>query len=205
MKKRRLIRIIYLKNNSDQVVIVIHEIYGINRHITGVSKALSSLNFDVICPNLLAEQTPYTYTQEEVAYRNFIDNIGFINASKRILNLVVEMKNQYKKVFIIGFSVGATVAWLCSEDKMIDGVVGFYGSRIRDYIEIEPQCPTLLIFPQQEHSFSVDELILALAPNNIDVCKLNGQHGFGDPFSENFDANSAQKALDAMNRFLLKH
>lgn len=55
-----------------------------------------------------------------------------------------------------GFSVRATIAWLCSAEKLIDGMVGYYGSRIRHYTEILPQ---MLFYLEKEHSFNVDELI----------------------------------------------
>lgn len=144
---------------------------------------MSEQNFDVICPNLLDKIIPYDYSQEETAYHNFIENVGFTSAAKTIQNLIVELKDDYNKIFIVGFSVGATVAWLCSELEYLDGIVGYYGSRIRNYIDIQPKCPTMLFFPEEEPSFSVNELVTTLNNKNIDVHKCNGKHGFSDSYS----------------------
>lgn len=186
-------------------VIVIHEIYGVNPHIEHFCESLSKYDFDVICPNLLDVKIPFSYSQEELAYQNFMGNVGFISASTRIKSLVSDVKKNYGKVFIIGFSVGATVTWLCSELKSVQGIVAYYGSRIRDYIEVTPQCPALLFFPKEENSFNVYELVSDLDYRNVDLHILNGQHGFADPYSPNYNKGSSEMAFQEMISFLLKH
>lgn len=165
------------------------------RHIC---KLLLERDFDVICPNLLQRETPFEYGQDEIAYRNFTRNIGFVKAWQR-------KKSKYKKVYIVGFSVGATVAWLCSEEAGVDGIVGYYGSRIRNFVEIEPLCPTILFFPEREKTFNVDKLISILEKKHIEVHKFDGQHGFCDPFALTYHEKSALHSFGKMVEFLLKH
>lgn len=196
---------IQFKNNSDTVIIVIHEIYGINQHMQSYCEQLSKLNFDVICPDLLEQDLPFDYSEEDAAYRNFMENIGFTEAFHKIKGIVSDTKNEYKKIFIVGFSVGATVAWLCSEVEGVDGIVGYYGSRIRDYIELTPVCPTKLFFPQEESTFDVDELISALGNKTIEIHKYNGKHGFSDPYSIKYNEISAQKAFSETVEFIKNH
>ncbi|MFJ7726700.1 dienelactone hydrolase family protein [Neobacillus sp. NPDC097160] len=196
---------INIENNSDTVIIVIHEIYGINQHMKDICQSLSEKDFDVICPNFLQQGAPFDYSQEEVAYDNFMKNIGFTHVLNKIKSLLEEIKDKYKKVYIIGFSVGATIAWLCSKDENINGIVGYYGSRIRDYVEIDPLPPIMLFFPQKEQSFDVDKLILCLEEKNIEIHKFYGHHGFSDPFSPKYNAKSAQEAFRKMVDFFLKH
>lgn len=192
---------INIQKKSDTVIIVIHEIYGINQHMNHVCESISEHDFDVICPNLLEQETPFDYSQEEDAYRHFMENVGFTYASHKIKNILFDVKDKYQRVFIVGFSVGATIAWLCSETKHIDGIVGYYGSRIRNYIEITPECPIMLFFPQEEKSFNVDELISTLDKKNSWTRKFNGQHGFSDPYSPKYNVKSAQKAFSEMMDF----
>ncbi|MGQ3479486.1 dienelactone hydrolase family protein [Paenibacillus sp. TY11] len=193
---------ISIDKKSDTVIVVLHEIYGINQHIQHMCKLLADQGYDVICPNLLGRETPFDYSQEETAYRNFMENVGFTHVTSQIESLLLSIRDRYKKVFIVGFSVGATIAWLCSEEKYIDGIVGYYGSRIRNYLEMTPQCPTLLFFPQEEPSFDVDELISTLNNNNnIRVHKFSGQHGFSDPYSPRYNVHSAQQSFNEMVDF----
>ena len=190
---------------SGNLIIVIHEIYGINQHIKNFCDLLSKQHFDVICPNLIEREHPFDYSEEEIAYLHFMEKVGFSNAVLKIKNLLLGVKNVYQKIYIIGFSVGATVAWLCSEEECLDGVVGYYGSRIRNYKQIVPLCPTILFFPQEEQSFSVDELISNLDKKNIEIHKFFGQHGFSDPYSTKFNEKSSQNAFNEMLNFLKKY
>ncbi|WP_260320104.1 MULTISPECIES: dienelactone hydrolase family protein [Peribacillus] len=109
----------------------------------------------------------FGYSEKEAAYRHFREKVGITGALNEILI-------RYKHVFIIGFSAGATVAWICSEEECVDGIVGFYGSRIRNYSELVPQCPVLLFFAQEERSFDVDELISILKAKPIDIHTFSG-------------------------------
>ncbi|ASR49289.1 hypothetical protein B4V02_22570 [Paenibacillus kribbensis] len=193
---------ISMDKKSDTVIVVLHEIYGINQHMQHMCKLLSDQGYDVICPDLLGRETPFDYSQEEAAYLNFMENVGFAHASSQIKSLLLSIRDRYKKICIVGFSIGATIAWLCSEEKGIDGIVGFYGSRIRNYLELTPQCPTLLFFPQEEPSFDVDELISTLDHHhNVSAYQCNGQHGFSDPYSSRYHVHSAQKTLNEMLEF----
>jgi len=183
-------------NNSDSVIIVLHEIYGINQHMKLVCENYNRAGFDVICPDLFYLIEPFDYSDEEKAYQYFIKNVGFNLAAEQIRKLIAEVKPKYKHVFLLGFSIGATLAWLCSDgDIGCDGIIGYYGSRIRDYLYINPKCRTLLIFPNKEKSFSVGDLLCTLKKKaNVDAHMLNGNHGFCDPFSSNYNDEAFRAA-----------
>lgn len=190
-------------NNSDSVIIVLHEIYGINKHIQMVCEKFSMNGYDIICPNLIDLGEPFNYDLQEEAYQHFMNNIGFDSAVQKVKQLIIQAKKQYKYVYLLGYSIGATIAWLCSgKENMCNGIIGYYGSRIRDYINIAPKCPVLLIFPTEEKSFNVQELVNSLQKPNIDVHILKGKHGFSDPFSQNYCEESSEKAERLVDNFL---
>lgn len=184
------------------LLIVVHEIYGVNRHMEEVCRAYQEAGFDVICPNLLNRETPFSYSEESIAYRNFMDNVGFDGATEKVKSIVSQYKDQYEQIFIIGFSVGATIAWRCSEDENLNGVVGYYGSRIREYLEVTPTCPVLLFFPEQEPTFNVDETIEVLIGQGRLVYQFKGKHGFSDPFSSCYEESSAHQASVKIAEFI---
>lgn len=193
-------------NNSTTIIIVLHEIYGINNHIVAVCDKLAKHGFDVIAPNLLNQEEPYDYDEETAAYTNFKDNVGFDQACSQTKELLTKARDNYKKVYILGFSAGATVAWLCSETGECDLVIGFYGSRIRDYLSIKPLCPVLLLFPFSEPAFDVDRLLHRLIQTeNVEVAKIDGQHGFADPFSPHYDKIAAKKACIGATKFAARY
>lgn len=192
-------------DNSDSVIIVLHEIYGINEHIQMVCDKFSINKYNVICPNLIGLTQPFNYDLQEEAYQHFINNIGFDSAVQQVKQVIIQAKKQYRHIYLLGYSVGATIAWLCSDEgNMCDGIIGYYGSRIRDYTSITPKCPVLLIFPTEENSFNVQELVNSLEKFNINIYMLNGKHGFSNPFSENYCVQSFEKAEKLVANFLKK-
>lgn len=194
------------KNSHEALIIVLHEIYGINPHIRMVCQEFIRAGFDVICPNLLNLECPFTYEQEDAAYDYFIQRIGFKSAASQIKNLLREERTKYRKIVFVGFSIGATTAWLCSaETGLCDGVIGWYGSRIRDFRNINPCCPVLLLFPEEEKSFDVPEIIASLVAKDQVTAKIfKGRHGFADPFSRNFNRKSYKRARRIAADFIRK-
>ena len=182
-------------HHSDTVIVILHEIYGLNEHIMDVCERFSRYEMDVIAPNLMNGREPFSYDQETMAYHYFMNTVGFESALKQAKEVLHNVRRKYKKVYVLGYSVGATLAWLCSQTGLCDVSIGFYGSRIRDYLEIKPKCPVLLFFPSEEKSFDVDELIPQLNNvSNIQVEKLPGEHGFANPFSPNYNEQSSIRA-----------
>ena len=193
-----------LKTSSSSAIIILHEIYGINEFINSVCEYFKRAGFEVICPNLLNLEEPFGYDLEHQAYEYFTKNIGFDKAAQQVEKAISEAKLKYKNVFLIGFSIGATIAWLCSNKEIIcDGIIGFYGSRIRNYLYIAPKCKTLLIFANEEKSFDEKGIVSVLENvSNTKVYSLPGAHGFMDTFSKRYNYESFQIAFDLVERFL---
>lgn len=188
---------------NKQVIIVLHEIYGINEFIESTCKKIKQMGFDVYCPNMIG-CSPFLYRESQQAYENFINYVGF-DIYEKISNLVCELKKKYEKVFILGFSIGATLAWRCCTTSQCDGVVGCYGSRIRNYTNVIPACPTILIFARED-SFDVDTLIFQLQGKPyLEIYELNAKHGFIDSFSQNFNEQQSRYAERLITDFLSKY
>lgn len=179
------------KNNSQTAIIVLHEIYGRNNFIKEVCAEYSKEGFDVYCPNLLGADKVFSYEEVEEAYAYFINEIGF-DVYSDILRLIQELKEQYKKVIVLGFSIGATIAWRCCESPYCDGIIACYGSRIRDYPNLESRCHTFLMFAEQD-SFDVNSVCEQLQIKaNLQILRLDANHGFLDKYSKYYNPEKAK-------------
>lgn len=173
-------------NNSATAIVVLHEIYGGNDFIKEVCAEYSKEGFDVYCPNLLGTDKIFSYEEAEKAYAYFINEIGF-DIYMDIVDLLQQLKETYKNVIIAGFSIGATIAWRCCESAYCDGIIACYGSRIRDYTDLEPRCHTLLMFAEQD-SFDVKSICEQLQIKaNVQIIRLDAHHGFLDPYSKYYN------------------
>lgn len=152
------------------------------------------MGFDVVCPNILQDDNVSPYEQEQQAYHNFMEHIGFEQAAQQTKILLEELMQKYEAVYIVGFSIGATVAWLCSELNGIQHIIGYYGSRIRSYLDITPHCPVTLFYGNEEKSFDVKILIEALRKKKVRVFVFEGAHGFADKCADAYNENSSQQA-----------
>jgi len=185
-----------LIQNSSKCVILLHEIYGINEHIKHYANLLFQKGFDVYVPNLLQRSIPFSDEEEEIAYENFMTNVGFENAHDQVNTLINRLSKKYTHIRIIGFSVGATVAWLCSEHSSVHKVIGFYGSRIRQFTQVIPRAETILLFGEQEKSFHPMDLKTTLSTYPHVVVKIvNGEHGFANPYSPKYNEHSTNQLL----------
>ena len=186
-----------LKENSNRCVILLHEIYGVNAHMKHYATFLYEKGFDVYVPNLLQRATAFSYEEEELAYQNFMGNIGFEKAKNDVDTLINNLSKEYEQIRIVGFSVGATIAWLCSDNIYVHKVVGFYGSRIRQYTDIVPNAETVLLFGKQEKSFDPLELKTNLdVYSNVRISIVEGEHGFADPYSSKYNEQTTNNLLE---------
>ncbi|MDD5934622.1 MAG: dienelactone hydrolase family protein [Clostridiales bacterium] len=183
-----------------KAILILHEIYGINPFIKEVCQQYLENGFDVFCPNLIKHQS-FSYNQSEEAYRHFISNIGF-DVYLDIEKTIQHLKAKYDKVFVLGFSIGATIAWRCSVNSMCDGIIGCYGSRIRDYTDLNPNCPTLLLFAK-ETPFDVKSLSDRLKTKNlVETYEFSANHGFLDHHSQFYNIQASENAKRLISDFI---
>lgn len=186
------------KCGADTAVVILHEIYGTNRFITDQCDRYAGDGYDVYCPNINGSP-PFGYDEREHAYRQFMQRGGFAQAA-RVRRMLKRLRPHYRQIILMGFSVGATLAWLCSERTLCDRVICCYGSRIRDYTNIMPEVPTLLLFAEQD-SFDVCATASAVTRNNTAVHIFAAGHGFLDPYGECYDASCAKIAWEIIKHF----
>jgi dienelactone hydrolase len=102
----------------------------------------------------------------------------------------------------LGFSVGATALWLClakASPWLPRQATLYYGSRIRQYTDRAPQCPTRLVFAEKETSFDALELTTRLRSQGLDAVVIPGSaHGFMNSLSSGFDLELTSQELAAI-------
>ncbi|MFB7159493.1 dienelactone hydrolase family protein [Lysinibacillus sp. NPDC056232] len=182
-------------------VFISHEIYGVNDFIKMQVEAYSNANTTVECISLYSDNRIFPYEQEQEAYEYFINDVGFDVPLDKLTGKILESMTHYDEVLLIGFSVGATLAWRLSE-LPLQGVVCVYGSRIRQYLDVNPSCPTLVILPSHEKSFDVHELkeTLDTLPA-VHTRQYLGQHGFMDSNNSNYNHGSYLQSQAEISQF----
>jgi dienelactone hydrolase len=188
------------KSEKRNAMVLLHEIYGVNQFVKEQYKKFNEDGYDVFCPNMI-DRGPFSYEKSIEAYDFFMNNVGF-EVYKEISDFVNQLKDKYVNLFIIGFSAGATIAWRCSENSLCSGIVACYGSRIRDYTDINPICPTLLLFAKED-SFDVHAVVCQLQDKqHLSVLEFDARHGFLDPHSKHYNAKQSKCAEETITCFI---
>ena len=125
------------------------------------------------------------YPAEKTAHVAFLAQDGFSRYVDKIERTLVQ--HGEKVTDLLGFSVGATAAWLYASSNSVSpnlSVWLFYGSRIRDYLDRVPQGRVQTIWAEYEPSFNSMELCELLRARGISAQLVSGAaHGFMNPNS----------------------
>jgi len=178
---------------SPPVLLIVTDVFG-------NTPAVASFARQFPLPSLIV--SPFTgertqYPAETLAYHAFLAE-GGVAAYAEHLAGILEM-HQSSLRYAIGFSAGASALWLNSANPALAGLqqtVLFYGSRIRDHREVQPVCPTRLIFAEQEAAFEPAELVADLRKRNQDAELVKGsKHGFMNPYSAGFCLKTQERFM----------
>lgn len=180
-------------------IVILHEIYGINDFMLDQIKYYEQKGFTVYSPNLL-NRASFSYQEAEQAYEYYYAHYSEIK--NFTFNYIKKISQLHETVYLLGFSVGGTLAWLCSDEMECAGVIACYGSRIRDHLQIMPKCRTLLLF-SQEPAFSIEKTVRKLeGKQHTAVHLFTAKHGFLDSYSANYNPEAAKAAQQEIICFL---
>jgi len=182
--------------------LILHEIYGVNHFIKEQVQVYCDEETAVSLISLYPEGLSFPYEQEKQAYDFFVQTVGFDAPLEFLSQKLLEACENYDEVILIGYSVGATLAWRLTT-LPLHRVICVYGSRIRQYLDNIPSCPTLVILPSHESSFDVQLLKKTLASiPNVQIKQYQGLHGFMDASNSNYCQLSYSQALNDIQYFL---
>lgn len=183
-------------------VFILHEIYGVNDFIKEQAIEFSNDQTSVECVAIYPEGKIFSYKQEEEAYAYFTKKVGFDAPLQQLSRQIRTAIEQYEEVILIGFSVGATLAWRLSTLPLYR-VVCVYGSRIRQYLDVQPSCPTLVLLPGHEKGFDVNSMKHALQHKHfVQTLQFVDEHGFMDEQNNAFHLESALHANSHIKNFI---
>ena len=97
-----------IARGKESAIIILHEIYGINSHIKWVCRHYSAAGYNVICPDFVKLRDYFEYNNEGEAYQYFVKQSGFSLMVNEVKTILIKARTDYKNIFLMEFSVGAT-------------------------------------------------------------------------------------------------
>jgi len=192
-------------------LVVVQEIFGVNAHIRSVADGYAKDGFLTIAPALFDRIQPGI----ELKYEGEDMKTGMSLAQKLVPDLSLSdigaaiefaCSSTGKKVGIIGYCYGGTMAWLAATRLHPEAAVGYYGGHIAHYADETPTAPVMLHFGKQDAHIPAEgvEKVHAAHPE-VEIYWYDAGHGFNCDARASYNAEAAKLARERSLEFLKKY
>ena len=193
-------------------VVVVQEIFGVNRHIRSVADDFASQGFWAIAPALfdrVERSLELDYNSTDGSRGLLIANqIGMENALKDVAAPITHAGSVLpgKKVGVVGYCFGGTLAWLAATRLNPQAAVCYYGGRIAQYAGEVPHCPVMLHFGSKDPHIPPSEIEkIQRAHPELPVFLYDAGHGFNCDQRKDYAPDAARLARQRTLEFFRKH
>lgn len=166
------------------VLIVVSDIFGWTSHLNEFAASFN-LPYQILDPY---QGQQHDFNNDHQAYQYFSENVGVKQYADHVYKELSAIK---QSSVIIGFSAGAAAIWQHSDKYSVDNinqVYLFYGSQIRNMLDVQPAVPTNHILPAKESHFCINQVAEALKQKPmINIEQNQYLHGFMNPQSEHYN------------------
>lgn len=168
--------------------------------VFGNTPAIASLSRQLRASCLIVSpfEADFQVQTEQQAYQAFLAS-GGVAAYARKIRALIEQQSQLKH--FIGFSIGASAWWMDNADcaAQLTTATLFYGSRIRNYLDLPSHCPTHFVFAEHEAAFQVSQVVKSLQQRGHQAeIALGCRHGFMNPYSSGFSLKTQTRYLELL-------
>jgi carboxymethylenebutenolidase len=192
-------------------LVVVQEIFGVNAHIRSVADGYAKDGFLAIAPALFDRIQPGV----ELAYEGADMQTGRNLAQKLVADLALSdiaaaiefaCGSTAKKIGVIGYCYGGTMAWLAACRLHPEAAVGYYAGRIGNYADETPSCPIMLHFGKQDTHIPAEEVEkMHAAHPEVEIYWYDAGHGFNCDARASYNSAAAAEARERSLDFLKKH
>lgn len=192
-------------------VVVVQEIFGVNSHIRSVADDYARQGFYAIAPALFDRFE----RNLELGYgpdgrkkgMQAATQVGLENALKDLQAAIAHAAKTFtnKRVAVVGFCWGGTLAWLAATRLSVGATVGYYGGQIAKFAAEKPTCPVMLHFGEKDAHIPKSEVeSIRRQHSELPVFVYDAGHGFNCDQRDSYDQPSAalarQRTLDFLHQ-----
>lgn len=170
--------------DAPRALVVVQEIFGVNRHIRNVCDRFAAEGYAVIAPALFDRVEPgieLGYEAADVARgRELRGKIADGLTLLDVLAAAAALPRGVKRG-IVGYCWGGTVTWhAATRSDAFSAASGWYGGGIAAAKDEKPRCPAQLHFGETDASIPMtDVAAVKAAQPGVEVHVYGGGHGFG--------------------------
>jgi carboxymethylenebutenolidase len=197
--------------SAPRALVVVQEIFGVNRHMRNVCDRFAAEGYAVIAPALFDRTqrgVELGYAPDDVARGRDLRAKVPAEGTMADIEAAAAALPAGAKRGIIGYCWGGTVAWWgATRSRSFAAAVGWYGGGIAATRDEVPNCPVQLHFGETDASIPMTdvEAIRAAQPGVGIFVYPGAGHGFGCDERGSFSAPDAALAQQRSLAFLAQH
>jgi carboxymethylenebutenolidase len=192
-------------------VVVIQEIFGVNKHIRAVADGFASKGYVALAPAMFDRvEKGIEIGYEQADIQRGVAIMGTIPIDTALGDITAAVKHltaQDLSVAVVGYCWGGSLAWAAS--AKVDGLacaVAYYGGKVLELADLVPKCPTLLHFGEKDTGIPIDKVRAFMAKRpELPVHIYPAGHGFNCDHRASYDAACAAQALERTLAFFDQH
>jgi carboxymethylenebutenolidase len=193
-------------------LVVIQEIFGVNRHIRSIADSYAKDGFLAVAPALfdrvergveLAYEGPDAH--KAMAMLQKLDNAKALEDIDAALQYVRAQTG--KKAGVIGYCLGGLLAWLSATRLQPDAAVGYYAGRIGSFASEIPIAPVQLHFGRLDTHIPAEQVnkVHDAHPEVEIHWYENAGHGFNCDMRASYNPEASALARSRALAFLKTH
>ena len=184
-------------------VIVVQEIFGLDRYVREDVARWAALGFEVLAPSMFDRQQKGFVAEHDPA--GFEAGVKYAKANgpdnaMGDIQACIDFLAPRGPVFLTGYCYGGTMAWLAaSRCEGLSAAASYYGGQVAGMAKFKLSCPVIMQLGRKDPHIPADEVKAAIAAAHPEVAvhiyEASG-HGFnndGRPDSDLADAVLARE------------
>lgn len=200
----------YVARPADQPkagLVVVQEIFGVNRHIRGVADGFAQDGYLAVAPAMfdrVERGIELGYDKDDIAEGRAIRaKISWDQALSDVAAALGFVAGA-GKAGVVGYCWGGSVAWLAACRLNPAAAVCYYGGNIHECRNEKPSCPVMFHFGEEDAGIPMDQVkaIGAAHPKQELFTYPGAGHGFNCEMRGSYHAKSAAIARERTLAFL---
>ncbi|HEY4163007.1 MAG TPA: dienelactone hydrolase family protein [Dongiaceae bacterium] len=191
-------------------LVVIQEIFGVNKHIRSVCDRFAEQGYVAISPAVFDRvNRGVELGYDKASIDEGVKIRAAISTEDSLLDVqaAIDAAKAGGKVGVVGYCWGGSLAFLAA--TRLSGLacaVGYYGGMIAKHADEKPKVPVMLHFGEKDHGIPMTDVqAVKAARQEVEVFTYNADHGFSCDERGSFDRASHQLALERTLGFFQKH
>ena len=193
-------------------VVVIQEIFGVNKHIRAVVDGYAEAGYVAIAPQIfdrVERNVELGYTAQDDFDKGLRIAFTDLNMGDTLKDVqaAIDAVSGHGKVGVVGYCFGGLLTWLAAcELSGVAAASAYYGGGIAKEAGRNAKCPVMMHFGEKDaHIPMSDVATIRAAQPDVQVFVYDADHGFNCNERASYDAPSATTALERTLAFFDRH